>query len=274
MERRDVTRCASVTLRPVPLRHNHNRYARRGGKPPLHWKLLDPALNPALFAAAIAVIFAVGGVIMTGSGSQLRFLIPISGALLIGVGALGLLPDVSRDLGWGPGLALAGGGYLSLTFVDRFAVSICPSCSHAHHHEKCAAQLHGFAIPLLIAAAVHAFVDGWSLVAVGEGGIKTAVLAAIVIHKIPEGLALGAILRASTRTFASAVIWSALAESATLAGAVAGLSAVRAWWVDYPLALAAGTFVFLGVHALDGAFRARAVRRRDDIETGRPVRDL
>ncbi len=94
----------------------------------------------------MAVASAAAGVALLGHSRHTRMLIPLSGGLLIGVAAFGLIPELVLDIGWLPGLALVAFGYAMLKGLDRFAFSVCPSCAHDHHHhENCAEPLHGFA---------------------------------------------------------------------------------------------------------------------------------
>ena len=206
-------------------------------------------LIPPLVAAAVASIGAGGGVFLARRGSFTRYLIPISGGILILVALFVLLPELAQTLGWLVTVALAVGGFVGLFLVDRVALSVCPSCDH-HHHEE--VRLEGFAAPLLIAVAVHAFVDGWGLVAarVGTPGAGNPLALAILIHKIPEGLTLGAVTRASFDSTGVALAWCVAVELATFAGGAAGLWLTPVGWVSYPLAVAAGTFLFLGAGAL------------------------
>jgi zinc transporter ZupT len=226
--------------------------------------LIPSQLSLPILATLIAAASAILGVALLGHGRHTRVLIPLSGGLLIGVAAFGLIPELVSDIGWLRGLVLVAFGYLLLQFLDRFAFSVCPSCSHDHSHEGCHEQLHGFAGPLLAATAIHAFVDGWGLVAVQKGahttGAWTAFAAALLLHKIPEGLALGTILRASVERVSFALAFCVLVEFATVIGGATGLWLTPANWVDYPLAIAGGTFVFLGVHAVDSDWKRRGAR--------------
>ena len=191
-------------------------------------------------------------------------LIPLSGGLLIGVAAFGLIPELIGDIGWLRGVALVAAGYMLLKILDKFVFSVCPTCAHDHSHEGCIEPLHGFAGPLLAATTIHAFVDGWGLVAVQVGtyspGAVTAFAAALLLHKIPEGLALGTILRASVKNGRTAFALCALVELSTVVGGAAGLWLTPANWVSYPLAIAGGTFLFLGVHAVHGDWKRRGAR--------------
>ena len=119
--------------------------------------------------------------------------------------------------------------------------------------------LHGFATPLLAAAALHSALDGWSAVASQTTGFGAELLGGLAIHKIPEGLALGVIARAALGSRTSAFAWCALAELATLVGA--GLEGVvlaphmSEQALHALLALAGGSFLYLGGHAIHGEFR-------------------
>ncbi len=222
-------------------------------------------LNLPILATLIAVASAVAGIALLKRGESTRILIPLSGGLLIGVAVFGLVPELVLDIGWIRGLFLVSLGYALLKSLDRFAFSVCPACAHDHSHEHCAETLHGFAGPLLAATATHAFVDGWGLITVQMTradllGAKTAVIAAVLLHKIPEGLALGTILRASVHRAGRALVLCAAVELATTAGGAAGLWLTPADWVNYPLAIAGGTFLFLGVHAVHGDWKRRGAR--------------
>jgi zinc transporter ZupT len=201
----------------------------------------------------VAAVCAAGGAALAGQGWLTRYLIPLSGGLLIGVAAGVLMPELAADLGWPLTLGLAALGYGLLIAVDRLAFPICPSCDHAGDNTVHGVrQLESFAAPLLIAVAIHAFVDGWGLVAVGKAAPEASrpLTMAILLHKMPEGLTLGAVTRASFATAGQALVWCVAAEMATIAGGGAGLWLTPVRWVSYPLAMAAGTFLFLGGGAL------------------------
>jgi len=176
-----------------------------------------------------------------------RLLIPLSGGFLVLVAIFGLIPEIVADIGWVRALPLVALGAGSLIAVDRFAFPICPSCDH--HAPKAAAA------PLLTATAIHAFVDGWGVVAVQVAAPRAgkALAAAILLHKLPEGLALGAIAVMLLGRPVVAVAWCAAAEFSTVIGGCVGLWLTSAEWISYPLAIAAGTFFFLGIQAMRSA---------------------
>ncbi len=226
--------------------------------------MIPAPLHLPILATLVAIASAVAGVELLGHAKHTRILIPLSGGLLIGVALFSLIPDLALDIGWTRGLGLVVVGYLLLHALDRYAFPVCPSCAHDHSHDGCAEPLHGFAAPLLIAIAIHAAVDGWGLVAVKRGthtgSAGTTLAAALLLHKVPEGLALGTILRASVDREWTALALCVLVELSTIAGGAGGLWLTPAQWVNYPLAIAGGTFLFLGVHAVDNVWRRRGAR--------------
>jgi zinc transporter ZupT len=209
--------------------------------------LSQASLGAPILAAGVAIAAAYGGTFVTGRVRATRLLVPLSGCILVAVAVFGLIPELIGQIGWMKALLLVAGGYGALTLLDRLALPVCPSCDQK--------GLHALAAPLIGATALHAFVDGWGLVAVQFATPRAgnAVMAAILLHKIPEGLALGTILRAAFGGAGTALAWCAVAELATVAGGFVGQWLTAADWVSYPLAFAAGTFLFLGVHALWGA---------------------
>jgi zinc transporter ZupT len=187
------------------------------------------AFAPAA-AACIAILFALAGMALV-NGRRARFLLPIGGLLLVAVAIFGLIPELVHELGWIRGLLLVAAGFCGIALLERLEERI------AHW--------------LVAATALHAFIDGWAMMAVsGRGVLSTAVVTAMMIHKIPEGLALGAILRTTAPRFAVALAFAA--ELPTILGGFAGGIAVPAAWLNYPLAMAAGAFLFLGIHAQRG----------------------
>lgn len=220
--------------------------------------MLPPFYPWALLLGATATAWAgIGAGVLAGSAPrQVRVLIPLSAGLLLGVAVFGLLPELAQDLSWSVSLIVFAVGFLVLTGVDRLGVAICPDCAHDHDHHDCAAPLHGFAWPLLLAASMHALFDGWAIAASGDhapAGVGVALPLALILHKLPEGLSLGIILNQSLRSRTQAVVLALAAESLTLVGGWISASLapkLGSAWTGYPLALAGGFFLFLAFHAL------------------------
>jgi len=216
---------------------------------------------PAL-ATAIGLAGAVLGLWLTGLRRRAAVVVPLSAGVLLGVAVFGLIPELATDAGWAVTLLLFAGGYGLLLAINRYAWPVCPTCAHNHDHNACTTELHGFGAPLVAAAALHSFLDGWSVVCVQQAplGLRVAVPLAIALHKLPEGIALGGILRAAVKSRSMALLWCMLAEGATLAGGVTGLGLaphLGTGWTLYPLGLTAGWLFYLGYHAVHEEWKRR-----------------
>ncbi len=211
-----------------------------------------------LLATGVAMAGALVGISVAGARTRARVAVPVSGALLLAVAVFGLLPESGQEIGWIPGLFLFAVGYYLLFAIDRWGVPVCPSCSPEHDHDHCETELHGFTIPLIAAAALHTFIDGWGLASVesaGAASVRIAFPMAVLLHKAPEGLALGAMLESSTGSKRRAFMWVAGVELMTLAGSAAGFEMAAGAWMQYLLAATGGSFVFLGGHAVHGEWK-------------------
>ena len=216
-----------------------------------------------LLAAIVGIAGAALGLWLTGLRQRVQMMVPLSAGVLLGVALFGLLPELAEEAGWAATGLLFLAGYGLLLVVNRFVYRVCPTCAHDHDHAHCTSELHGFAGPLIAASALHAFLDGWAIATVQSGatlGLRVAVPLAVTLHKLPEGIALGGILRASMGNRAGAMGWCALAEGATVAGGVLGLVMsphLGSQWILYPLGITAGWLFYLGHHAVHEEWKRR-----------------
>ena len=223
-------------------------------------------ITASALATLVGIAGAALGLWLTGLRKRARAVVPFSAGVLLGVALFGLVPEIALEIGWPAGALLFGSGYGALLIVNRFVYPVCPTCAHDHDHLVCTTELHGFAAPLIGAAALHSLLDGWSISTVQVAaplGLRVAVPLAIALHKLPEGLALGGILRASVSARSSAMAWAVFAEGATLAGGALGLSIgprLGTAWITYPLAFAAGWIFYLGYHAVHEEWKRRGPR--------------
>ena len=147
--------------------------------------------------------------------------------------------------------------------MNRFVYPVCPSCSHGHDHDACSTRLHGFAAPLVIATLIHSLFDGWALTAARDShfhGVGQAISVALWLHKLPESIAFGVVLKGALRSRAKALSWAVLAQIAVLAGAALEYFSapyLEAAWITGLLAIGSGTFLFLGFHAIEGGWSGR-----------------
>ncbi len=168
------------------------------------------------------------------------------GGLLTGIAVFWLLPEIAETSGWIRALLLTVAACALMLLLDRLL-------AHTGHSPG-----EGVIGPLLAAAAVHSFLDGWSVRAFsGQPLADVAVPVGLAMHKVPEGVALGWITHKSLGSASKAVAVSAAVECVTIAGAFvepranqSGQAEFGAWWTAVVLAILAGSFLFLGCHAL------------------------
>ena len=237
---------------------------------------VDATLDVALVQQLVPVllIFGLGfsGVLIGMWLEQMpgisRVMLLLSGALLVTISLVLVAPELAERYGWAGGLLWMAFGFAALWLINRYVYPLCPSCAHNHNHAACSVPLHGFAVPLVLASGLHSFMDGWSLIASRQDPSQTlmfAFLLGITLHKLPEGLALGAILRASLRSRWRVAGSGTLAQLMTVAGGAVALW-LAPWagarWSGTFLGLAGGTFLYLGYHTLESEWdRRRAVAR-------------
>ena len=210
---------------------------------------------------------AAAGVWMSGIPEISRRIVPVSGAVLLLLSLAWVMPELGEMIGWPLGPALMLAGCAGIFLIDRFVYPVCPACSHTHDHDSCSTRLHGFATPLIFAALIHSIFDGWALAAGHTGefpGVRSAIAAGVLIHKVPESIAYGVILRAALRHRGMAMLWALVAQAATLLGAVLAVAMaarIGSAWIAVLLALGGGTFLYLGFHAVHGEWKRRVVAR-------------
>jgi ZIP family zinc transporter/zinc and cadmium transporter len=168
-----------------------------------------------------------------------------------------ILPESKHALSWRLFLASVGLGYGALWLIGKYVAPICPACAMRHfeadHH-----HVHGRGLVfLVIVLGIHCFLDGLGVSAAST--IKAAfglrVFGAIVIHKLPEGFALGLMLMTGSRSEWHAFAMAVAIETVTLGGAVLGAfwTHPSEFWLALVLAHIGGTFLYLSVSGLKDA---------------------
>jgi len=221
------------------------------------------SLGSLFVFTSLAVGSAFLGVWLTSLPEISRRVIPLSGAILVMVSLFWVLPELILEFGIYTGVGLMTAGFAVLLVIDKYVYAVCPACSHTHDHDSCRTPLHGFAGPLIVAALLHSFFDGWMLAAGNEqsaGPVGPAILLGVALHKLPEGLAFGVIVRAALKTRSRAYACAGLVQGIMLAGGVSE-HAVAPYlgnrWVAVLLAVGGGTFLYLGYHAVHAEWKRR-----------------
>jgi zinc transporter ZupT len=212
--------------------------------------------------AAFAIAMAGGAFsgLMARTHRQLCAFISLGAGTLLGVSLCGIAPECWRDLhGWF--LPVAASGYFLFAVITKYIYHVCPACAASHFDEATTHRLAEFATAMMIALAIHCIVDGLALAAGLEESepVKLSIVFAICVHKFPEGLALGALLLGGGFTRGKMLWFVAFVESTTIFGGLLGwfvLQNIPKHALDLTLSLmlanAAGGFLYRAIHAVLG----------------------
>jgi len=205
----------------------------------------------ALLLTCLALAGVMAGALLQRSISH--HVAAVGGLLLLGVAFIWIVPEIADSWNW-PWAVLA------VTLVAVLLALFDHALIRLGHSPR-----HGVIAPLLAATAIHSLLDGWSIRTLAAHPFtEIFVPTGLALHKIPEGFALGWVLRRSVPSPWHAVFFGISAELFTLVGALLQPSANRLGlerfgpsWTPAVLSVIAGAFVFLGCHALLPYFRRK-----------------
>jgi zinc transporter ZupT len=210
-----------------------------------------------------AYIFAVAGGLISASlrleHKQLCALISFAAGTLLGVTIFAILPESFGACPWWALLLALITGYALFFFISKHVHHVCPACAASHFDADATRHFSEIATALIVALAIHSMTDGLALGIQGEapatGATKWSLFLALCIHKVPEGLALGSLLIGAGFSRISALGWVAAVEATTLLGGVIGyffLTEISTLWLGLIMAYVGGGFVYLAIHAVLG----------------------
>lgn len=210
--------------------------------------MVPAALSAAVVAALANVLGAVIVARREWSRGALDTMIAFSGGFLIAVALVEMLPESLAQHGATAAWVILG-GYLAVHLTQHTLVP------HFHFGEETHHVSHSVAVSALIGLLLHMFVDGVAIASGFAAGATVGILvvAAIVLHKIPEGSTISSLCLAAGFGKRTALGAAALLSLATIAGAL--LTDVVAPLRDYGLALAAGVTVYVAASNLVPEFQ-------------------
>jgi zinc transporter ZupT len=214
-------------------------------------------LSRVLLAWVLAVAGGGLSALFGFSHQRLCALISLAAGTLLGVTLFSILPEGWDLMKWWELVLALGSGYAVFYFISKYVYHVCPACAASHFDETTTHRFSEIASALIIALAVHSTMDGVALAAGHEasGRMDLSMMLAVCVHKLPEGLALGALLMGAGFKRETTLAWVAAVEATTVLGGAIGLLFLRhvpRFWLDAVLAHAGGGFVFLAAHAVLG----------------------
>jgi zinc transporter ZupT len=217
-----------------------------------------------MLAFALAVGGGALGASLGSSHQRLCALISLGAGTLLGVTVFAILPESFEALHWWGILLAVGSGYALFLVISKYVYHVCPACAASHFDEAAAHHFSEIAAAMMLALAIHCTADGLALAAGHQaeashapGGrvLDLSLILAVCVHKVPEGLALGALLLGAGFNRAQTLMRVAAVESTTLLGGILGWLFFRQaslFWLDAAVAHVGGGFLFLAVHAVFG----------------------
>lgn len=173
-------------------------------------------------------------------GRWLLLLLSFSGAFLLGVVFLHMLPELYIAEGAGLGLWVLG-GFLLQVVLEYFSKGI----EHGHVH-----VVHGKAMPwvTLFSLCIHAFVEGIPFADAQVSG-DLPFLTGVLLHKMPMAIALASVLQRSgtnpSRSWFVLIVFAVSAPAGILTGVIAS-DALGIEFLHKMLGLAIGMLLHIG----------------------------
>ncbi len=206
------------------------------------------------YAVAAAAANLLGAALVTWrsrwSARALDAMLAFAAGFMIAVALIDLFPEALAR-GGASAAVVALGGYLAV-HVTQHVIG-----THFHFGEETHAVSEAVSVAALVGLLLHTFVDGVAVASgldVG-GAVGALVFIAVILHKVPEGLAISSLFLAAGQGRRRALLAAGALGVATIAGVAltSQLAALR----DHGLALAAGVTLYVGMSNLVPEFRAR-----------------
>lgn len=202
-----------------------------------------------LLAFAIAAGFAnVAGALAVTSGRRwsvraLDGLMAFAAGYLLSVAFMDMVP---ATIGWGgrTGAGVALGAFL-LVHLTQHSIG-----RHFHFGEERHPVSRMTSISALVGLLLHTFVDGVAL-AIGlmvSPSLGVAVFIGVVLHKLPEGLAIGSLFLAAGASARQAIGAAAALGAATVLGVL--MTSMLDGLQIYGMAISAGVTIYVGASNL------------------------
>jgi zinc and cadmium transporter len=184
------------------------------------------------------------------SAGALDAMLAFAAGFMIAVALVDLFPQALAR-GGASAAFVALGGYLAV-HVTQHVIG-----THFHFGEETHAVSEAVSVAALVGLLLHTFVDGVAVASgldVG-GAVGALVFIAVILHKVPEGLAISSLFLAAGQGRRRALLAAGALGVATIAGVA--LTSQIAPLRDHGLALAAGVTLYVGMSNLVPEFRAR-----------------
>ena len=148
-------------------------------------------------------------------GKTLKLILAFSGAYLLAITFLHLIPEIYANTSVKAGIFVLA-GFLLQILIEYFSEGIEHGHIHLHKHEETT-----FPISVMLALSVHSFIEGMPLA--GEfTETKRSLATGIILHNVPIAIALMSMLLQSGQKNGMALLWLLVFSLMTPLGALTG----------------------------------------------------
>ncbi len=199
------------------------------------------------------------------SPRRLCALVSFAAGTLCAMAFFYIIPEGLESFLWLAAFAILASGYLFFYFISNHISHACPACAGAHIH-KGAEALRKIFILLAAALAIHNSIDGLAIAVADKLGEKISIpiSVSLIVHKLPEGLALCALLLRADYSRIAAFITTLVFEFFTLLGFLAGnfflQGPINNFWPNLILLHIGGGFLYLAIYALQNESKTYSLK--------------
>lgn len=184
------------------------------------------------------------------------YLTAFAGGALIGGAFFHLIPEALEFFGPMDMSFLVVGGFVGFLAIEGYF--------HWHHCEDC--DIHPYTYVMIVGDAIHNMIDGLVMAAAFIASIPLGIATTVVIvgHEFPQQLGIFGVLTHGGFTRQKALLYSFLAQSTVIIGALLGflLAAYSEQFESMLLPIAAGGFIYIaGADLIPEVHKSRGVAK-------------
>ncbi len=216
---------------------------------------MDSSLGQTLASYVSAGLGGFLAIAIGVSHRQLCALISFAAGTLLATAFFHIVPEALETLSWISVLISFASGYALFFLLSRYVSHVCPACAASHFEHQPESKTFNVFFLLAVALSIHSAMDGIAIALGGNLGDshQHSIFFAVAIHKLPEGLALCALLLKAGFKSTRALINTLLFETSTLAGWLIGYWMIH-WGaagqiMNLVMVHVAGGFLYLALHA-------------------------
>lgn len=225
------------------------------------WNALLPAAVAPVLAGAIGGI--IGAVSAGGRRNATAGMISFAAGAFLVLACTHLIPEAAEQIGWAGALVSAVVGYFASSWLAQHTGAFCPACTLTHPEDHLPTDPPdpgdvGLGLPVLIVVALHSILDGLALTASHGHHSEELLAAVLLVHKLPEGMVVAAVLRTQGRSLPAAIGLTAAVEAMMLLGLPLGTLFGAGGHASLGAMMGAvgGSFLYLGGLTLSSSLRS------------------